>query len=202
MTDLTSHARAYGYLYGFFGRGSRRIDFTGFSGERSAYDAGFQDGQVMLAVRSGEIPAIRPSWPGPAKPRQMLAGDLVATADPEYQVLREMEIRRMKESAYYFLQYVLSVEGLKMPDFYADLAREILDETAVAVVDPSGKHPVKFETMTGRIEGRQPLLHNLPRSEKPMWNACGQCGGTGTTQSASNLEDEECPVCDGTGWFP
>jgi hypothetical protein len=29
-------------------------------------------------------------------------------------------------------------------------------------------------------------------------NQCGQCEGTGTTQSASNLEDEECPVCDGT----
>lgn len=28
---------------------------------------------------------------------------------------------------------------------------------------------------------------------------CGQCEGTGTTQSASNGESEECPVCDGTG---
>jgi DnaJ-class molecular chaperone len=28
---------------------------------------------------------------------------------------------------------------------------------------------------------------------------CGQCEGTGTTQSASNLETEECPVCDGNG---
>jgi len=28
---------------------------------------------------------------------------------------------------------------------------------------------------------------------------CGQCEGTGTTQSASNGKDEECPVCDGTG---
>lgn len=31
---------------------------------------------------------------------------------------------------------------------------------------------------------------------------CGQCCGTGRTQSASNLEDEECPVCDGTGKLP
>lgn len=30
---------------------------------------------------------------------------------------------------------------------------------------------------------------------------CGQCEGTGRTQSASNLkeEEEECPVCDGSG---
>lgn len=28
---------------------------------------------------------------------------------------------------------------------------------------------------------------------------CGQCEGTGRCQSMSNLEDEECPVCDGTG---
>lgn len=28
---------------------------------------------------------------------------------------------------------------------------------------------------------------------------CGQCEGTGKTQSASNLETEECPVCDGNG---
>lgn len=28
---------------------------------------------------------------------------------------------------------------------------------------------------------------------------CGQCEGTGRTQSASNLEDEPCPVCDGYG---
>ena len=30
-------------------------------------------------------------------------------------------------------------------------------------------------------------------------NECGQCDGTGTTQSASNLEEEECPVCGGSG---
>ena len=30
-------------------------------------------------------------------------------------------------------------------------------------------------------------------------NECGQCEGTGTTKSASNGEDEECPVCDGSG---
>lgn len=29
--------------------------------------------------------------------------------------------------------------------------------------------------------------------------ACGQCEGSGTTQSASSGEDEECPVCDGEG---
>lgn len=28
---------------------------------------------------------------------------------------------------------------------------------------------------------------------------CGQCNGTGRTQSASNGEDEVCPVCDGLG---
>lgn len=28
---------------------------------------------------------------------------------------------------------------------------------------------------------------------------CGQCEGTGRTQSTSNLKDEECPVCDGSG---
>lgn len=28
---------------------------------------------------------------------------------------------------------------------------------------------------------------------------CGQCEGTGATQSASNGKDEPCPVCDGSG---
>lgn len=28
---------------------------------------------------------------------------------------------------------------------------------------------------------------------------CGQCEGTGRTASASNGEDEDCPVCDGSG---
>jgi hypothetical protein len=31
---------------------------------------------------------------------------------------------------------------------------------------------------------------------------CGQCEGTGFTQSASNLEEEVCPVCDGSGEKP
>ena len=36
-------------------------------------------------------------------------------------------------------------------------------------------------------------------SEPEFIIECGQCEGTGRTQSASNLEDEECPVCDGDG---
>jgi hypothetical protein len=34
---------------------------------------------------------------------------------------------------------------------------------------------------------------------KPNEIECGQCEGTGQTESASNGEIEECPVCDGTG---
>ena len=31
---------------------------------------------------------------------------------------------------------------------------------------------------------------------------CGQCEGTGRTKSASNGEDEVCPICDGHGIIP
>lgn len=43
---------------------------------------------------------------------------------------------------------------------------------------------------------RLAMLTRLAESERD----CGQCEGTGTTQSCGmSMEDEECPVCDGTG---
>lgn len=45
------------------------------------------------------------------------------------------------------------------------------------------------------IEAPERFIHNEAL-------VCGQCEGTGETQSMSNLELEICPVCDGTGERP
>jgi hypothetical protein len=45
------------------------------------------------------------------------------------------------------------------------------------------------------------MVTDLAEAEKSDEIECGQCEGTGTTQSASNGKDEECPVCDGSGYI-
>lgn len=50
----------------------------------------------------------------------------------------------------------------------------------------------------GWLESVVDMLNRLREAEDGEME-CGQCEGTGETQSMSNLEDEPCPVCDGTG---
>lgn len=42
----------------------------------------------------------------------------------------------------------------------------------------------------------------LVAEDSELTDKCGQCEGFGRTQSAANLEEEECPVCDGEGTVP
>lgn len=52
--------------------------------------------------------------------------------------------------------------------------------------------------------GRVPVKASLEVSaeDDELTQNCGQCEGSGRTQSASNGEPEECPVCDGKGIIP
>jgi hypothetical protein len=44
------------------------------------------------------------------------------------------------------------------------------------------------------------VFDHLAYEQHKEENKCGQCDGTGETQSASNLKTEICPVCEGEGF--
>lgn len=71
--------------------------------------------------------------------------------------------------------------GIRVEDTMAYLIGE------TAKIDPDFVREV--------IEAPERFIHNQAL-------VCGQCEGSGETQSASNLELEVCPVCDGTGERP
>lgn len=80
--------------------------------------------------------------------------------------------------------------------------REGLASAARAFLDAFGGNvPDWLASEAQALEAALPCIDGAAMPAAPD-NSCGQCEGTGTTQSASNLESEECPVCDGMGTLP
>lgn len=142
MNTFEQNARISGYMDALNGENLRHT-WQGFTRERAAYDTGYQDGAIMRAVRSGDLSGITPFVPSVrSNPRPMLADDISATGDTGRGFLLASQMRKMKENAYYFLQYYLAVNGPpKIPDFYVEMARGIL-----------GKEPGEGERKIGKSE--------------------------------------------------
>lgn len=51
----------------------------------------------------------------------------------------------------------------------------------------------------GWLESILEMVANYKAAQEGASIECGQCEGTGETESASNGETEECPVCNGSG---
>ena len=61
----------------------------------------------------------------------------------------------------------------------------------------------EFKARNRSTQRRRRIEHRLELAEaaERRKNGCGQCLGTGTIEGgpAGDRDDEECPVCDGTG---
>lgn len=207
-------ARMRGYMDGVVGAKNKFAEYF----NRGAYDHGYQDGAIMRAVRTGDLSRINPAIPRHlTAPRLMVADDISATGDGCREFLREAEKRKMKENAFYYLQYYLAMNApLKIPDIYAEMAREIfgkepsegerkIGKSAVLGMgyDPASRpDQTAFPTKTGRfVKPHNPPIHNLPSIPK---SKCGQCEGSGVIRGGlgGDGQDEPCPVCDGSGRLP
>lgn len=158
MTGESKIARMRGYMDGFTGRGNKFAEYF----NRAAYDTGYQDGAIMLAVRSGDLSGITPFVPSArSNPRLMLADDISAKGDVGRDFLLDSQRRKMKENAYYFLQYCRAVNApLKIPKYITDAFKMVEDELkdVTGIRDPyaemaqeiSGKEPGEGERKIGK----------------------------------------------------
>lgn len=157
MTGESKIARMRGYMDGFTGRENKFAEYF----NRAAYDIGHQDGAIMRAVRSGDLSGITPFVPSARpNPRLMLADDISATGDGCREFLREAETRKMKENAFYFLQYYLAVNGPpKIPAYMLDGLKLVEDElkSVTGIRDP-------YADMAREIFGKEPGERKIGKS--------------------------------------
>lgn len=119
MNRFEKEARAFGYIDGLTSKTANPAFYPPDC--RMQYRDGYKDGQAIRAAREGEIQFF-PSWCGGAnkiKPRLMLAGDIASGDDPEGPFLAEQEQRQLRESAFYFLQYLTATDRMAhaVPDY-------------------------------------------------------------------------------------
>lgn len=195
MTAL-QEARQFGYRDALEGDGkwSNSWQSPKF---RAAYDLGYQDGQVIRAARLGQF-----EWPtrvAISLPRLALASDLVCPGSPEFAWFQDQEMQALKKRAGYFLQYLQATDQLSfaVPHYVLETLKNAEQEAkdVTGIAKASGEFNRDENLRISRLAEKSVAL-GLAFSGRPE---CGQCEGTGRTPSASNFQDEVCPVCDGTG---
>jgi len=212
MNRWEKEARAFGYVDALTGATPNPSFYPPEA--RAQYRSGYQDGEAIRAARSGEIPlATLPrlgrGWPTHRTvPRLMLADDITRPGDWERSRLKDMEQSKLRENAYYFMKYIMATDALNfaVPSYVLEVLKDTERQAKVVTGIDLASRP---DETVGIVVSRQKFereknlrISRLAESLAPKWNDCGQCEGTGTTQNASDLQDEECPVCDGSGLLP